>query len=90
MDGWLKALIAVACVVVIGFGANAAWRLFTGYQDRQQEELARTRLFNLAGVQKGDEVGIREACARWNVSETMKTNPLKGEVLHNCRVFRYL
>lgn len=90
MDRWLKGLIAVACVVVIGFGVNAVWGSITGAQDSQQDQMAKTRLFNLAGVQKGDEASMRVVCDHWSKSETMKTNPLRDEVVNNCRVFGYL
>lgn len=90
MDGWLKGLVAAACIVVIAFGLHAAWRSYTGYQLNQQNEIAKVRLFNLAGVQQGDESGMRLACARWSQSETLKANPLADEVLQNCRFLRYL
>jgi predicted negative regulator of RcsB-dependent stress response len=38
MDGWLKALVATACVVIIAGGAYAAW---SGYRSSQAADAAR-------------------------------------------------
>ena len=36
MESWLKWLIAVACCVVIAFGANSAWGWYESYQRQKQ------------------------------------------------------
>jgi hypothetical protein len=40
MEGWLKALIAGACIVVITAGAVAAWQMWMPKQGRYSKLLA--------------------------------------------------
>lgn len=38
MGGWLKALIATACVVIIAGGAYLAWSEYSAHQEREAAE----------------------------------------------------
>ena len=66
MEGWLKALIATACVVVISGGAYFA---FTQYQSwsrareiQNSRDGARDELFQLAGAKPWETDRVRTFC----------------------------
>lgn len=57
MDGWLKALIAAACVVMIAGGGYLGWTEYLKASERSarsaEVETARTAIFNQSGGRSG-------------------------------------
>lgn len=79
MDGWLKALIAAACVVVIAGGGYLGWSEWSRASAQAGEqatiEAARSAILNESGAAAGT-AAARQWC------ETMK-NLARGELRNN-------
>lgn len=91
MDGWLKALITAACIVVIAAGA---WYLFSEIQEKraaaqraETREAVRKELFSLANATDGDNETVRAFCRRIRdqIGKGITDNDYSRQVVTNCR-----
>lgn len=66
MDGWLKALVGAACVVVIAAGAIYLWGESRAYSQASAITAERQRqideLFRFARAKPGDDEEVRKYC----------------------------
>ena len=95
MDGWLKALIATACVVIIAGGGYYGWlrygQFVTESERAVNEESARKEIFSQAGSDDGDTAKVRTYC---NLAVKIANSDTSGDVYiatiaRNCRFFGY-
>ncbi|MGQ3214799.1 MAG: hypothetical protein ACT6U0_27335 [Shinella sp.] len=95
MDGWLKGLIATACVVVIAIGgyfAVSEYRKSTAEAARKERlDGARKELFDLANAQPNEEEKVREFCKNLKVriATDLQNNEMAPVLMRNCRAFGY-
>lgn len=94
MDGWLKALVAAACAVVIAGGTWFAWGEWSEARAKRKisdnREAARRELFYLAGAQDDDVARVNRFCTV--VREQPKRfsdKDLTAHVTRNCRALGY-
>lgn len=96
MDGWLKGLIAAACVVAIAAGGYYIWGQ---YQSRsaanaraENINAARNELFRLSGAEKGDDSAVRRFCSGLDsrIKTDLKDNDMAPGILRNCRALGYI
>lgn len=91
MDGWLKALIAIACVVVIAGGGLYGWGEWQKYSEQSarmaQVETARTAIFNESGGRPGSPEA-RRYCERIRALARgeLKDNPFAHLRASQCRL----
>lgn len=95
MDGWLKGLVASACVVIIAGGAFYAWNEWSSARDRQaraeRRDGAEKELFNLAKAEPNQVDKVREFCKQLKerLDSDLKDNEMAFGVATNCRVLGY-
>jgi hypothetical protein len=94
MEGWLKSLIAVACVVVIAGGSYYGFTQYQHYSIRKERSDrlagAEDELFQLAQADRAHPEKVKAFCQGISVNEQLKTNEIAIGVLKNCRYFGYL
>lgn len=96
MDGWLKGLIAAACVVVIAAGGYYLWGQYQyrAAANARAENInaARNELFRLAGAEKGDDAAVRRFCSGLDsrIKTDLKDNDMAPAVLRNCRALGFI
>lgn len=93
MDGWLKVLIAVACLVVIigsGFYGYTQYEAHTVRSEQAQRlTVVRQSLYDRLGVKEGETDKVRNLCASFSRDPAKDSEPVK-DVLSKCRMFGYL
>lgn len=94
MGGWLKALIAAACVVIVAGGAYFAWSEYQqglGETERNRtSELARAELFEWAGAKPHEFGKVRAYCA--DIASRLSpgdTASLTRRLVRNCSALGY-
>lgn len=99
MDGWLKVLVAAACVVVIVGGGYFA---VAEYADRKAADEARgsadsrnerlhAELLEWANASRGEITKISTYCRDMDQSLRARDDaPLTRRLVRSCRVFGYL
>jgi hypothetical protein len=95
MDGWLKWLISITCVVMIGGVGYWGWSEYQRKsQDaarREQVQGARDELFHFAGAEPGDEDKVRNYCRslKDRLQSDLRGNELASGLARNCRAFGF-
>ena len=94
MDGWLKALIATACVVVLAGGGWFAWGEWSDAAAKRKisdsREAARKELFYLAGARDDDVARVNSFCTVVREQpEKFSDKDLTAHVARNCRALGY-
>ncbi|WP_457299171.1 hypothetical protein [Phyllobacterium sp. P5_D12] len=94
MEGWLKGLIAVACVVVIAGGGYFGFTQYQDYATRKERSERRAgaedELFRLAQTDRSHPEKVREFCKGISINEQLKANEVAMGVVNNCRILGYL
>lgn len=98
MDGWLKALIGCACVVVIAAGGWYAWGEYSRHRIQTERsdriESARRELFDLAQASDNDREKVVSFCNSIdNIIENVASSDTKAmwrQIKTNCRALGYL
>lgn len=91
MDGWLKALIAAACVVVILAGGYFAFSKYTDWSNQREMEQAKIYLFNRAKAGSEETQKVNDFCRAvlQHIADGGTDNPFINKDGTLCRVFRY-
>lgn len=95
MDGWLKALIAAACGVVIAGGAYFAWGEWQAHVNavtyQQSLESSRAELFRLAKAERTDPEKVRSFCrVVRDYPNAVTGETFRDQVLTTCRTLGYM
>jgi len=95
MDGWLKVLVASACVVVIAGGGWYAWGEYSRYSIQSERaeirERVRKELFSLAQANDNEPEKVRTLCGVLrDRPDDFSNKEFAAQVLRNCRALGYL
>lgn len=95
MDGWLKTLIAGACVVVIAGGGWYAWGEYSDYRERTAKmdliKRVRTELFMLASASENEPEKVREMCSVIREKpDTFSDKDFAAQTLRKCRALGFI
>jgi len=95
MDGWLKTLIACACMIVIAGGGWYAWGEFSDHRERSAKadlmKRVRNELFMLASASESEPEKVREMCSVIREKpDTFSDKDFAARTLRNCRALGFI
>lgn len=96
MDGWLKGLVAAACIVIIVSGSYFGWNNFQKKQTENRSlaasEEARKELFDLASASDDEPERVRTYCSliKDELGKGITDNAYSRNIISNCRTLGYL
>ncbi|MDW9563735.1 hypothetical protein GOB35_23305 [Sinorhizobium meliloti] len=95
MDGWLKTLVASACVVVIAGGGWCAWGEYSDYRERSAKtelmKRVRNELFMLASAGESEPEKVRAMCSVIREKpDTFSDKNFAAQTLRNCRALGFI
>ncbi|MGH0328782.1 hypothetical protein [Sinorhizobium meliloti] len=95
MDGWLKTLIACACVVVIAGGGWYASGEYSDYRERTAKtdliKRVRNELFMLASASESEPEKVRAMCSVIREKpDTFSDENFAARTLRNCKALGFI
>lgn len=95
MNGWLKSLVATACIVVIVGGGWHAWVGYSDYRERSvQTDLikrVRNELFVFASASESEPEKVRAMCSVIREKpDTFSDKKFADRTLRNCRALGFI
>jgi len=95
MDGWLKALSAVACLVGIVACGVYLWTAYSAHQKQAdtlaQRDMVRAELYDLAGAKDGDSGRVVTFCqALRDRPDAFSDKEMAQQVVRNCRALGFI